>query len=115
MNEADYGESHRYFDLFQASLRTKHCELAYNRTSGKCTVIGGNRRGEFKFEFEVSTIKNHYCTFRIANNEVDVYLAKARSQAGVVNWFQKGLVTPPRCELAYGEYNETKLEFRAQS
>ena len=95
MFKTEYDQAVRYFGLFQEVLKRKHCDLAFNLTTGKCTVIGGTHRGEFKFDFDKVALKNHYCTFRIGNDEVDVYLAKARSQSGVPNWFQQGLKTPP--------------------
>ena len=95
MEQADYIEAVRYYELFQESFRMKYCDLARNPTTGMITVMGGSHRTEFKFAFEKNTIKNHYCTFRIGNDDVNVYLAKARSPSSIYDWFQQGLVTPP--------------------
>ncbi len=74
MSKSDYDEAIRYFSLFQSALNSKHCDLAFHLISGKCKVIGGTHRG-FRFEFDKIFLKNHYCTFGIGNNDVDVYLA----------------------------------------
>ena len=96
----DFNESNRYFFLFKQSIghNSKGCSLAYNSTTGECSVLAGNCRATFKFLFDVATLKNHYCEYRIASN-MEVYLAQVRSQDGVRNYFDptshpKGLVTP---------------------
>ena len=101
MSTEDFNESNRYFMLFKQSIEkySDGCSLAYNDTTGECSVLAGNFRTTFKFPFDVATIKNHYCEYRIAS-DMDVYLAIVRSKDGVRNYFNptlhpNGLITPP--------------------
>lgn len=98
MTRAEFDDAKKYFDLFHRSLSVKYphgaYSIMYNETSGMCITLGRGNSDTFMFEFKGDTIKNHYCTFRLLNDDFDNYLSQVRSQYGVRNNAAEGLVTP---------------------
>ncbi len=83
-----YAEAKRYFELFQAAIRDRYPHAGYSiglhERTAKC-VLKCNDSTSFKFDFQPETIKNHYVSFRLLN-DIDNYLAHARSQQGLPNY-----------------------------
>jgi hypothetical protein len=76
---AEFNEAKRYFTLFAEALADKYpaggYTIMYNSTTGMCSVLGRKAADQFRFQFDATLIKNHYCSFRLLDNNFDNYLA----------------------------------------
>jgi hypothetical protein len=95
---AEFDDAKRYFNLFYDALGSAHPHggyaLVYNDRTGMCSLLGHRSGPLFKFQFDSVTVKNHYCTFRLLNGDIQNYLEMARSQRGVDNYSERGMITP---------------------
>ena len=94
----EFNDAKRYFELFHeaTSLKYPHgaYSLMYNPKSGKCNVLDC-KSVVFRFDYDPTCIKNHYCSFRLFGDDMNKFLDQARSHHGVQNHTAMGLITPP--------------------
>jgi hypothetical protein len=96
---AQFNEAKRYFDLFAEALADKYPDggykIMYNSTTGMCTMLGRKASDQYRFQFDETEVKNHYCSFRLLDNNFDNYLQTARPETGTQDYTGMRLITPP--------------------